>query len=193
MKTLVIKILVSTLIVFFNINSLVAQDYDFRNTKWGNSSAAVKASEKSKLISEDQTNLVYNCSLANIKAKIVYIFTVDDKLIRSKYFLSPDYSNLNFYVRDYKMFQELLKEKYGESDSYSVKAIDKQSIREDEWPLYLSSGRLRVETVWSTDRTDILLTLSRIGDKPAIQIDYISKEVSKIDVKEKKELILKDL
>ena len=50
-----------------------------------------------------------------------------------------------------------------------------------------------METTWKTDRTDIVLTLSKVADKAAIQIDYISKEMSKLDIKEKKELILKDM
>ncbi len=134
MKSKKSALIIGILLMFICINTISAQDYNFRNAKWGMTSAAVKASETNKFISEDQTNLLYDCSLANIKGKIVYIFTMDKKLVRAKYFLSPDYINMSFYFRDYKMFQDLLKEKYGEPENVSIKAIDKPSINEDEWP-----------------------------------------------------------
>lgn len=193
MKTNKLTNILALAFIFLNVN-LVSAQTDFKKASWGMKPSEVKSGETSKITYEDQTKLIYEGSLADIKGKTIYTFAVSGQLMRAKYILTPDYININYYIRDFKMIQELLTQKYGEANKISVATpINKQLITEDEWAAYLSSSNLRVEYKWTTTRTDITLILSKIGDSPAIQIDYVSKDINAVDIKGKKELILKDL
>lgn len=157
------------------------------------SAAEVKASEKSKISSEDIGRLIYDDQIINIKAKVVCTFTGSDHLMRAKYYLSPGYFNSYYYIRDYKMLQDFLTRKYSKAVKSSANTINKQSITEDEWPAHLSSGNLALETKWLNDGTDITLTLSRSDEKTAIQLDYVSRKYNELDIQEKREKTMKDL
>jgi len=173
--------------------SAVAQSFDFRKTKWGMSSADVKKTESCKMISEAPRKIVYECSLAENETKLIYAFSVSDKLTRSKYFITPDYINMIFYIRDFKMYEELMTQKYGKPIVVSPKAINKGQIPEEEWAGYLSAGELQVEVKWDLPDTEIFMTLSKMGEKPAIQIDYISKTLYQQDKKDRASAALKEL
>ena len=170
-----------------------AQTNDFRSMTWGMSASAVKAAETCKIISEEVKHIICDCPLADDEAKVIYTFTSSDKLMRAKYLVTADYSNVLFFIRDYKMLQDLLTQKYGAAVAISPRAISSQSIKEEEWASFLSAGELFVEAKWMTAKTEILLTLSKSGAVPSIQIDYISKEFSKLDLQEKSAKTLKDL
>ncbi len=173
--------------------SSVAQN-DFRNVTWGMDANSVKKTETCKLSTMEQSRIVYECSLADIKGKIIYNFTSSGELVRSKYLLTPVHYSMNYFIKDFKLFDELLTQKYGESVKKSVVSTSiKENVTENDWPALLASGQLRIEKTWSTPKTTILLTLSKTGEKPAIQIDYISKEYSDKDLKEKKALIIREL
>lgn len=175
------------------MSGVYAQGNDFRSVKWGMSAASVKAVEKSTLSSETARRLTYDCVLADNDTKLLYIFSPTDKLVRSKYFVTPDYINMIFYIRDFKMYEELLTQKYGKPTSVTPKAINKEAIKDDEWAAYLSAGELQVEVRWENAATEIVLTLSMVGEKPAIQIDYISKKLQEVDKKDRSASALKDL
>lgn len=193
MKNSKLKFFLVLAMIITNVSLISAQN-DFRKANWGMKPSEVKSGETSKISSEEQNKLIYECLLADIKGTIVYTFTVSGHLMRAKYYLTPDYINTNYYIRDFKMIQELLKQKYGEpSKKLVVSPTGKVSISEAEWAAYLSSGEMRVEYKWDILKTDITLTLSKIGEKPAIQIDYVSKEFNIVDIKAKKEIIMKDL
>ncbi|MFH1319111.1 MAG: hypothetical protein ABII90_00450 [Bacteroidota bacterium] len=192
MKTEKLTIIVGIVLMLIYTNTISAQT-NFRNTSWGMDPSSVKAAETNKLKTETASSIIYDCSLAEIEGNLFYFFSTSNKLFRGKYYLTPNYTNINFYIRDYKMFEELLILKYGEPISKSIKAINKEFVTDAEWAIYLSKGNLRVERKWTANQTEIILTLSKTGDNPAIQIDYISKEFSILDNQEKKKIILKDL
>lgn len=131
--------------------------------------------------------------IGEIPGRILYTFTTTDQLMRAKYYLDPNYINLSFYVKDYKMFQELLSQKYGEPLKKREITVNKSTISEADWPIHLASGNLRLETQWNTDRSEISLTTSKVGDNIIMQIDYVSKEMTKIDLVERKQLLLQSL
>jgi hypothetical protein len=174
-------------------NFAAAQTADFRGSTWGDSEAKVKAVEKCHVISEEEGKLTYNCSLGDSEGKVVYNFTATDKLMRAQYFLTPDYFNMIFYIRDYRMYEEILTKKYGKPDMVMPKVISKQAITEDEWAAFLSAGELFVEAKWTKGKTEIRLTLSKTGAFPAIQIDYISLDLSRQDLQEKLVALERDL
>lgn len=186
-----ISLIVFVVSLFFTTCSFGQSD--FRKASWGMNASAVKTTETAMLVTEDATRIIYQSNLAKIRGKVIYTFTTSDKLLRAKYLLKPDYTNNNFFIRDYKMFQDLLTEKYGKQLEQNVNKINNQSISEREWATNLNSNLFRIETKWANSKTEILLTLTKIGNQPTIQIDYISKELSALDLKEKKEKILKHL
>lgn len=193
MKTHKLKFLVTLTLLLAGAAVLQAQN-DFRNTIWGMNAVTVKNTETCKISSQDQFRIVYECSLADLKGKLIYSFSNTGELMRSKYVLTPIYYSMNFYIKDYKMIEELLTEKYGAAIKKSVNSpSNKINISEGDWAVLLASGQLRVESIWSTPRTNILLTMSKISEKPTIQIDYISKEYNDKDTKERKAIILKNI
>lgn len=187
------KKFVTLLLAVIAVQTVVAQSFDFRKTKWGMSLADVKKIETCKIISEAPRKVVYECTLAENETKLIYAFSGTDKLTRSKYFITPDYINMIFYIRDFRMYEELMTQKYGKPTVISPKAINKGQIPEDEWAGYLSAGELQVEIKWDLPDTEIFMTLSKMGDKPAIQIDYISKQFFQQDKKERATAALKEL
>ncbi len=166
---------------------------DFRNMTWGMEMSKVKSLENCRLVTEMPASIYYECTIADIKGQIVYTFTTNDLLMRAKYFFTPSYTNINFYIRDFKMFKELLSQKYGAPALNNVIATNRVSLPESEWPTNLLSGNLRLETIWKTGKTDIYLTLSRFNDDFVIQIDYISNEMSKVDLDLKRNILLESL
>jgi hypothetical protein len=172
-------------ILLIGIASIHSQT-DFRKSNWGDNPEQVKSAESCKIISENLVRITYDCQLADIKGKLTYAFTRSNKLLRTKYLLTPEHLNTNYYIRDYNMFQDLLTQKYGEVKSQTATTSARQSIKASEWPAQLATGNLRIETKWSTSKTDIQLTLSMVDNKQVIQIDYMSKEISKLDLEEKK-------
>lgn len=180
-------------LILMVVNSGLIAQTDFRKVKWGMSKSDVKEKETSEIIKEVENRLIYNCPLSGIKGSLMYFFTPEDQLLRSKYFLSPDHLNMKFVIQDYKMFQELLTQKYGKPAHTYVVTVDKEKVQENEWPAYLLSGDLRLETTWTIERTDIILTLSKIDTKPAIQIDYVSRGFTRQDLSNKKKKLISDI
>lgn len=170
-----------------------AQKFDFRNLSWGATITTVKETEKCNIVSEDANRIIYDCPLGGNNGKVVYTFTSSGKLMRAKYLVTPEYFNMVYYIRDYRLYLELLTAKYGNPSQVSPRVIAKQTIKEDEWAAYLSVGDLFVESQWTTPKTEIRLTLSKVGTHPAVQIDYISIEYDKLDMQEKMKQIAKDL
>ena len=192
MKRITLRVASSLVFLCFIATASIAQK-DFRNANWGMSMAQVKAAESSEFLQEDDTRISYACSFGEIQGQLKYFFSPSDKLLRTKYFLTPDYTNMVFYIQDYKVFQDLLTQKYGKASGSTLVSSNKQTLPEAEWPAYLLAGDLRMDTKWSNEKTEILLTISKLGDQPIIQIDYVSKEFREQDIEERKLTILPNL
>ena len=175
------------------VSGLIAQTHNFRNSNWGDGVAAVKASETIKLISETATKLVYEHKLADSPTQVIYQFTLADKLMRTKYLVAPEYYNAIFYVRDYRIFLSEMTEKYGKPSKVSQKVLNKLNVNEEEWAAYLSFGEIVIETKWALAQSEIFLTLSKVGNFPIIQIDYISKNLIISDIEERKKALETEL
>ena len=177
----------------FMYDVATAQTTDFRNLNWGMELSKVKSLETCRLVTELPSRVYYDCTIADIKGQIVYTFTTTDLLMRAKYFFTPEYTNINFYIKDYKLFQDLMTSKYGTPSKVNIVTINKNTITESEWAPNLLTGNLRLETIWKTDRTEIYLTLSKFNDQYVVQVDYISPEMSKVDFELRKEILSKSL
>ncbi|GAA0871018.1 hypothetical protein GCM10009117_01630 [Gangjinia marincola] len=175
------------IIALITVNSIAQTD--FRGVSWGATTQMVLSQEDNNLISNEENKLIYEVSLGDINGTMMYQFTSSNKLMSGKYFLTPDYVNSTFYIRDYELFQDLLTQKYGQPVSYPrTNGIDK-----DNWGPKLVEGSLNLETRWETDRAEISLISLKTTDRVLIQIDYVSNEFGRMGIKEKKKQILKDL
>lgn len=192
LSSIIMKGVFSLCFVFCIFTISTAQNSDFRNHSWGASKESIQQSETGKLVLTEPDRLIYDISIGGSNVKVVYTFTSNGKLMRAKYLFAPNYFNSVYYIRDFKLYVETLTAKYGKPLGISPKVITKSSIKEDEWAAYLVAGELFVQSSWQTERTKILLTMSKVDTYPAIQIDYVSIAFDKEDLAEKKAQYLKE-
>jgi tetratricopeptide (TPR) repeat protein len=147
----------------------------FRETKWGASRAEVAAVEGEPVDSEED-RLVYAGSLAGKDVLIAFRF-VDDQLTTGNYLLTEKYTFDNQYIDDFKMFKELLAEKYG------IPAEDRVEWENDlyrndpgNWGQAVSIGHVTYLARWVTDKTDIVIVLSGKNFDCSLGISYFSRE-----------------
>jgi hypothetical protein len=91
------------------------------------------------------------------------------------------------------MLEELLTTKYKQPVRKSANTINGKVITQDEWASNLISDNLNLETKWTTDDTEIILSLYSINDELLIEIRYTSVVYNKKADEEKKVKILKEL
>ncbi len=193
MKTLTFYFAIIIITISNNLN---AQNFDFRNTKWGMDSVQVKKAEASKLIFSKKNNLIYSGKLGELDAKIVYNFNLSNKLYHSSYLINFGNNaskNPYTYVNDFLMLQEILAKKYSDPYSKVSTTINGKVITQEEWASNLISDNLYLETKWKTDRTDIILSLFSINDELYIEVNYTSLEPGINQSDEIKMQMLKDL
>jgi len=194
MKT---KIFYVAIFIFVVCNSITAQNFDFRNTKWGMDSTQVKKSEMSKLVFAKKNTIVYNGKLGEFDSRIVYNLNSSNKLYRASYIITlmgtMGSKNPVYYVSNFLMLQDLLTQKYKAPYSKTNSTINGKEIKQEEWAANLISDNLTLETKWKTNRTDIILTLYSINDELCIEIIYSSLENGINDDQVNKAEILKVL
>jgi hypothetical protein len=179
--------------VMFCTSNVFSQEH-FRQVTWGMNVKTVMAQESQKLSIQEKNRLEYNCVLADIPGKIIYVFSKSGQLKRGKYYLTPQYYNMDYYIQDFKMFESMLTNKYGKvSKRMVVTSSENQDITENDWPLLLLKGALRVELIWNSTDTVASLILSKGGMKPTIQIDYNSVEFGKVDLADKKTELMNEI
>ncbi len=166
-----------------------AAEFDFRKTKWGMSRKEVKKSEKINLNSEHGNILGYQGILSGLDVTIYYIFS-GDKLVRAKYYFNETHSNDNDYLSDFEELHELLQKKYGKSETSYIWKNNLFKGDSDRMGIAISNGHLLCYSMWETDITDIILSIS--GDNNSIQteIEYSSKQYGKLESQEKEKMAL---
>lgn len=150
---------------------------DFRVARWGDSMSEIIEREgrrnewKGQMINPNVYS--FGSSIANKPCDVLYIFTSNDKLIRSKYFFT--HVSVDSCISDYKELVSLLSEKYGEPDSQSVKWSDPSYERtrtEEGYEVYM--GHLKYYTYWTTLRSEIIIALSESDGVINLAIEYSS-------------------
>ena len=165
--------------LFFFITMINPDDgsSDFRVARWGDSMAEII--EREGRINEWEGQMInpnvysFGSSIANKLCKVLYFFTSNDKLIRSKYFFT--HVSVDSCISDYKELVSLLSEKYGEPDSQSVKWSDPSYERtrtEEGYEVYM--GHLKYYTYWTTLRSEIIIALSESDGVINLAIEYSS-------------------
>jgi len=184
-------LVVSAILLHQNSN---AQEQEFRNSSWGATKDEVKRDEQPlKPIAESEHILRFPGKLADLDAAITYVFNSEDQLMEGRYLLESENMDPVLSIDDYEMFQNALSKKYGSPSQKNVIVINKQNITEDEWATNLAHGNLAFDSKWSTENTDIDLTLDNNYDKIVIEISYVSKAYKEQDVEEKIAKMLDDI
>ena len=184
---------IASIVLLVISTGLNAQNFDFRNTKWGMDSLAVKKAEVSTLQFSKKKSLVYNGKLGDIDARIVYDFTSSNKLYHAAYYITLDEKNPQQSVNTFLLLQESLTKKYKDPYLKLISTINGKVLKQEEWASNLISDNLNFETKWKTDKTNISLSLFSINDVLCIEINYYSIENDSKNSEERKALIYKEL
>jgi len=174
---------------------------DFRQAHWGMSKAQVLATETARPseVRESGGEVVVrydSIKLERLEASAVYIFA-QDKLVRAKYLLKEEHSDLNQFIADYHTVEPLLKSAYGEPTSQKAVWLDDstqeerkgyldqdRALPENIFPsdrnvgLAVSLGHLKLYTEWGNGRTKVTHALTGVDGVVTHQIEYRRSEPS---------------
>ena len=165
---------------------------DFRNINWGMSVGEVKGIEETVALDESESGLLYNATIDNKNFKLVYHFK-ENKLYKATYVYSENVLNNVQYYLDYKIFQDMLTEKYGEP-TYKKEMWLRDLYKGDiqYYGTAVRLGHVVFQTDWENESTQIQMNL--IGTKSGIMfpIQYTSKEYAYLEEEEEEESKQKD-
>lgn len=175
-----------TLLMGGLICSASAQSNDFRGFIWGSSIEKVQADEKVNLIYKLKNDeLEYEDKLAGSDCNVIYIFNDNNKLVSGNYFFTKKYSNPQLYIQDYNKFKELLAEKYGKPASEKETWSTHMPVTEKHnFGQAVADGNLSLNTVWTTERSQIKIALISSDKHPSLQIQYMSLSLDELESKE---------
>lgn len=178
------RILVSALVtflilaIFTLILSAGEVKYDFRKANWGMSVEQVKATEKNKIVLEDEKTLATGRVQVDGKECIYVYYFLEDKLYRAAYGFMEKHTNKNLHIDDYEDLKEILTKKYGKP------VFDKVTWRNDlfknsrqDWGTAISMGHLEYFSSWETSTTYINLGLDGDNYKISLTLGYYSIEL----------------
>jgi hypothetical protein len=184
-------------ILLISQNAL-ADDYDFRKTRWGMSQKEIMKSEIKKpecinCTGDGSEHLGYRVSVLNKNVMLSYI-SVQDKLIATSYGLDEKHTNKNDYIEDYKDFKKALIEKYGKPKLDKI--TWKDNLYKDkisDWGFAVSLGHLEYLSYWETESTNISCSLDGDNYKIECMIIYSSKKLEYLREKKEKKKALDEL
>lgn len=184
-------VLLMTLYLTFAATCVCAEEsttpvYDFKTFTWGASIEEVKTVEGEPLTSGkvnglDAEYIVYETNAVGLDMILAYYFC-DDGLFQVRYVLSEDHSNEDLYIDDYEKFRNALTKKYGKPLLDWVNWND-DSMKE----YYQENGKSMGDAVcygycsyitwYSSDRTNITMSMSADNYEISMTVDYESKEI----------------
>ncbi|ORC32613.1 hypothetical protein B4O97_16245 [Marispirochaeta aestuarii] len=158
----------------------------FRDTIWGMSRAQVIGIEGEENLYVNESDVViYNCSIAGLKAFAGYLF-VDDKLAVGKYLFNETRADNNTYLEDFMKLSKLLISIYGEPvDADSEWSNSLYEDDEEYYGLAISLGHLSLWIKWETETTVIFQSLYGQDYEIKHIIEYNSKEYAEAYQEEK--------
>ena len=150
---------------------------DFRIARWGDSMSQIidREGRKNEWTGQEINPNVYSfsSSIANKLCDVLYFFTTNDKLARSKYYFTN--VSTDGCISDYKELVSLLSEKYGEPIAQSREWADpsyEKTCKEEGYEVYM--GRLSYYTYWTTIRSRIIISLKGGDSLINLAIEYSS-------------------
>ena len=188
------KKLIFLFIIIFIIPSIVlAQDFDFRKTKWGFTKNQVKSVESAESIMDEGNILGYSTTVADLECSLGYYFG-DNSLYKGAYIFGEEHSNKSDYLSDYIKLKLLLKEKYGEPQTDEINW--KNDLYQDDtadYGLAISIGHLELYCIWENEKTSIQLVIEGDNYEIALKAIYTSKSLSEEVKKKNQKNVLDDL
>ncbi len=177
--------------IFFVYSGIcTAEDFTFRNTKWGMTIEDVKASEPLVIAKEDGNILGYKTSVIGKDVFLIYFFT-DNKLTRARYALAVTHSNKNDFISDYNDFKKILIKKYGDPvEDESIWRNDLYKSDYQSFGMAISVGHLIYYSKWSTDDTEINNMLMGENYDISCIVEYTSVALKEIEKKAQEEKAL---
>ena len=168
---------------------------DFRGAVWGMTRTQVMATEPNQpvRISESDREIVlqYDASkLGSVNGRPIYIFA-QDKLVRAKFVVEEEHSDLNEFIRDFHALESVLKDRHG--GPKENRAIWGDDATQDETKNYLDQdratassilpsdrfvglavalGHLRLYTIREGGRTKVLHVMAGADDRITHQVEY---------------------
>ena len=167
------KFLICFFAIFLLGTATFAEDYDFRNTRWGMSPGEVKRAEKSNLISQERERLYYDTEINGMNFVLAYTFA-DNKLIEACYLSNFQHFNSNSFIDDFYNLKDLFDKKYGKFAG-EVEHWNGDGGDYDKGDL-VSMGYLSYLALWETSSTEISLMLNGDNLKTNMFIYYQSKK-----------------
>ncbi len=136
------------------------EDTDFRAANWGQSPSEVMAQEKSELIQQDDSLIIYRDEFRGTIAEVIYFF-VDNKLIMGFTHLLIDHNDLEEYFTKYDQVKSYLGEKIGIPDveNWDMSLPELENDR-SMWADGLGFGLIKAEAGWVLNDTGVALRLS---------------------------------
>ncbi|KHE93597.1 hypothetical protein S225a_25670 [Candidatus Brocadiaceae bacterium S225] len=160
---------------------------DFRNTRWGMSKAAVKASEILELIEELELDSGLNKHLGTNEAityigkiksrEVLIIYTFhDNQLVNALQFFTEQYKHKGIFIDEYNKNKLELTGKYGLPIEDGKLRLD--DTDHDNRANILNAGSLSLYSTWENPSTkiDLLLSKKANADKIILMISYVSKD-----------------
>jgi len=174
----ILLIVLCILVISTLILSAGEVKYDFRKANWGMSVEQVKATEKNKIVLEDEKTLATGRVQVDGKECIYVYYFLEDKLYRAAYGFMEKHTNENLHIDDYEDLKEILTKKYGKP------VLDKVTWKNDlfksdkqNWGTAISIGHLDYFSSWETSTTFISLGLNGDNYKINLTLGYYSREL----------------
>ena len=134
-------------------------DYDFRRARWGMSRDEVKASERSKLIFEEENFVEYTMFIGDYQAQVNYKFQ-DDKLVRVGLYFPKEYEDKNEYITVYEFLKDFMIQSKGTPVIDKVVQINpSEKIDPEQMGQAACDGKVLHGAQWDYPGSDIQLLL----------------------------------
>lgn len=152
----------------------------FRNTTWGASRTAVKASEKLKLLDESASDaLTYEEKFLGYEGALVYLFH-EDKLASATNILLISHTNAADFFKDYDKVKSELNKSYGTAKSENLNWENEEFKNSpDKLGEALTKGHVVKTANWDDKNSDVTLLLAKIPEGITLQVIYTIKDLSK--------------
>ena len=177
MKTIIIGLVA---LIFLAAGIVGAEEFDFRQTRWGMSPNEVRKSETETAPFADMEGVLsYQGTIGGVGAVIFYLFQ-DNRLERGVYSIEPvDPGDV---IGDYQAVRSFLFELHGQPPVEKLNLEDVEEAENlapadlDELLKLVLAKAAAPMTYWETESTEIYLRLDEKDGRGTIQVDYISRD-----------------
>ncbi len=157
-----------------------AENYNFRNTRWGMTQEEVIASETMVPIEKEKDMIKYKTQILEKNVELLYVFA-QNKLLGASYILDENYLNSEQFIQTYVLFKKELIKKYGQPNK-DITHWENDAFKKDrsKWGIALSLGYLEYFTFWETPVTTVSCGLKEKNYQVLCSVEYWSLEFSNL-------------